>query len=81
MVSVACVQALNAAHAVKDANFSQEERTKLTDRYARSAIEMLKRAAEAGHFRNQKNLERLDKEEDLASLRGREDYRAFRKSL
>jgi hypothetical protein len=34
-----------------------------------------------GYFRDPKHVEYLDSDDDLAGLRGRDDYRAFRKTL
>ena len=42
---------------------------------------LAQRAAAAGYFRDPKVVEHLDGDDDLAGLRGRDDYRAFRKTL
>jgi hypothetical protein len=46
----------------------------LAERYAARAVELLRRAAAAGYYRDPARAERLRQDDDLAPLRGRKDY-------
>jgi serine/threonine-protein kinase len=81
LYNLACIQALNAGAAARDAARPLPEREKRSQQYARTAVELLGRTAKAGFFRDPNFAEHLDKDDDLAALREREDYRAFRKAL
>jgi hypothetical protein len=81
LYNLACVQALNARHAVADATRPLPEREKRAENCARGALVLLKRAAKASYFRDPKTVEHVTKDEDLASLRQRDDFRAFVASL
>jgi serine/threonine-protein kinase len=78
---LACIQSVNARTCSKDAGRPLPEREKRSEQYARAAVEMLRRAAAGGYFRGPKRIEDLDRDDDLAFLRGRDDYRALRKAL
>ena len=49
--------------------------------YAEKSLALLKRAAEAGFFKEMKNRNLLTADKDLAPLREREDFGEFAKSL
>jgi serine/threonine-protein kinase len=81
LYNLACIHALNAVAAGKDAARPLPERERRAEQYARAAVALLHRVAATGYFHDPKRVEHLDKDDDLAGLRGREDYRAFRKTL
>src|SRR5207244_194970 len=81
LYSLSCIHALNAASASRDALRPLPEREKRGEEYAGQAIALLRRAAAAGLFRNSGLLAYLDRDIDLAGLRDRADYRAFRAGL
>jgi len=60
-----------------------EDRQRLTEQYAVSAVRLLNCAEQAGFFERsrQENREALDKDPALATLRDRADYRSFRERL
>jgi tetratricopeptide (TPR) repeat protein len=74
---LAWVQALNTHHASRDAARPLPQREKRAEGYAKDAIALLKRAKDAKFFNDPKNVETLSKDDDLASLRLRADFRAF----
>jgi serine/threonine-protein kinase len=57
------------------------EREKQVEVWSGQAVAMLQRAAKGGYFREPANRAHLDKDADLAFLRGRDDFRAFVASL
>jgi tetratricopeptide (TPR) repeat protein len=75
LYNLACVQALNAA------SRPLPVREKEADGYATKAVALLQRAAAVGYFRDAANVAHLHKDDDLAILRARDDYRAFIASL
>src|SRR5262249_35640676 len=78
---LARIHALNAAIPASHPAQPQQAREKRADEYAARAMALLKRAADGGNFRNPRQVELLDSDADLAALRERDDYRAFRKAL
>jgi hypothetical protein len=81
LYDLAWIQAVNAHHAARDATRPLPEREKRAEGYAKNALSLLERAAERGYFRDPRAAEQLDKDDALSVLRGRDDYRAFRKTL
>jgi serine/threonine-protein kinase len=81
LYNLACVQALNAASVSRDTSSLRPVREKRAEASARAALALLKRAAGAGFFREAANIAHLDKDDDLAALRPRADYKAFRAGL
>jgi hypothetical protein len=81
LYELACIQALNAAHAARDGERPPPEREKRAERYASQAVTLLRRAAAGGFFREPAKVTEMDKESDLSFLRDREDYRRFRAGL
>jgi serine/threonine-protein kinase len=81
LYELACIQALNAASAGRDASRPLPERDKRSEEYARQAVALLKRSAATGFFRDPAKIAHLDKDEDLAALRDRDDYKPFRAGL
>jgi hypothetical protein len=80
LYDLGCVHALNAASVARDQARPLPIRQRRAEDYARAALALLKRAA-AGFFRDPATLAHLDKDSDLASLRDRDDYKAFRTGL
>jgi hypothetical protein len=79
--NLACVQARNAASVARDVSSPLPARAKRAEHCARAALALLKRAAASGRFRAASNIAHLDRDNDLASLRKRDDYKAFRAGL
>jgi serine/threonine protein kinase len=81
LYDLACIHALNAASAGRDATRPLPERDKRAEEYARQAITLLHRAASAGYFRVSGKMALLDRDRDLDFLRQRDDYKRFRAGL
>jgi serine/threonine-protein kinase len=81
LYNLACIQAINAASAGRDASRPLPERDKRGEDRARAAVALLKRAAAAGLFGENANVGHLDNNPDLAALRDRDDYKRFRAAL
>jgi tetratricopeptide (TPR) repeat protein len=81
LYNLACIQALNAANAIRDPARPLPEREKRAEEYARQAVALLRRADAAGQFRESAKVAHIDKDTDLTSLRDRADFRAFRATL
>lgn len=81
LYNLACIQAVNATSAGRDSGRPLPVRDKRAEEYARKAVGLLERAARAGYFGAPANVAHLDKDDDLAGLRQREDYRDFRGKL
>jgi tetratricopeptide (TPR) repeat protein len=78
---LACLQAVNAASAARDVSRPLPERDKRSEQSAQQAVALLRRAAKTGFFYSRENRQDLDTNRDLACLRDRDDYRAFRAAL
>ena len=70
-----------AAAVTRDSGRPLPEREKQAETWAQQAVTLLRRAAAAGHFGDAANRSRLEKDDALAFLRGREDFRTFLKTL
>jgi tetratricopeptide (TPR) repeat protein len=81
LYDLARIHALNAERAGGDASRPLAERDKQSEQYAQAAVALLRRAAATGYFGNSAKVTHLDKEADLAVLRGRSDYQRFRAAL
>ena len=79
--TLARIHALNTGTAAKDAVRPLPEREKRSKEYARSAVELLQRAAATCYFRDPKRIEQLAKDTDLGPLRQREDFKKLMQSL
>jgi hypothetical protein len=77
LLALACVQALASAAARCDAALAEGRRTALAEQYARDALATLKKARDAGYFRDPFRVRLLTSEDDLAPLTDRADYQAF----
>jgi serine/threonine-protein kinase len=81
LYNLACIHALDAASAMRDASRPLPERQKHAEQYATAAMVLLRRAAAGGQFSQATSLAQLDRDDDLNFLRGREDYKRFREGL
>ncbi len=79
--NLACVQALCAAASARDSSRPLPERERRAEVLARQAVASLRGAAAAGYFAPADNVTQLDRDDDLAFLRDRSDYRSFQKKL
>jgi tetratricopeptide (TPR) repeat protein len=75
--NLACVFALCIAAARRDEGVPAADRDALCERYAHSAIELLKNLHSQGYFNDAARLETLRTDEDLQSLRTRDDFKAL----
>jgi serine/threonine protein kinase/tetratricopeptide (TPR) repeat protein len=73
LYNAACVYGLSVPVVKGDA--------KLQDQYAAKALALLRRAQEAGFFKGAAEVENLQKDDDLAALRDREDFKQFVRDL
>jgi hypothetical protein len=74
---VAYVHSLCSAAAANDASLPPAERERLADQYGARAVELLRKAQEAGHFKNPGRVEHLKTDKDLDPIRNRSDFQAF----
>jgi serine/threonine-protein kinase len=74
---VASLWALLASVVVQDEDLPLPVREKRAEGYARAALTLLERARRAGYFRAAQAIEKLKKDEALAYLRDRDDFRLF----
>jgi tetratricopeptide (TPR) repeat protein len=74
LYDLACVYALAAQATAGAAERPLPEREQRAETYARQSLNVLERAQQAGHFREQKRIEDLKKDPDLAFLRSRDDF-------
>jgi serine/threonine protein kinase len=81
LYGLACLHTVNATSAARDTACPLPDRTKRAETYAQEAIGLLKQAATAGHFHDAQTVANLDKDDNLAFLRDRDDYRRFRALL
>jgi len=81
LYDLACVLAQSASAAARDSARPPPERQELAEGYARRAVGLLRRAREAGFSQDPADRAHLDRDDDLAFLRQRDDYRAFVKTL
>ena len=71
----ACIYSLAVVAAAEDMSLEQTRRSELAEDYAIQAINLLKRAHVAGHFKAAANVEHMKKDADLDSLRIRADFK------
>jgi serine/threonine-protein kinase len=79
--NLACVFAQAASAASRDPAATPAQRAEVAAGYARRAFALLERARRDDYFRVPYRRAHLDRDEDLAFLRGRDEYRAFVRSL
>jgi serine/threonine-protein kinase len=75
--NLACLWACCSGAALADPKLPTKERTPLADRYAAHALEWLRRAADAGYFKDRGTIAALELDDDFVSLRSRGDYRQW----
>jgi tetratricopeptide (TPR) repeat protein len=75
-----CAQSLSQASSAKlpEVNIPGKE---AAERYAAQAVELLRKAAARGFFKDQATIEQMKMDADLEPLRGRADYQQFLDSL
>jgi tetratricopeptide (TPR) repeat protein len=78
---LACVFALSASAAARDAALTPAQRAGEAAGHLCRAFALLERARRDGYFGDPSRRAYLDRDEDLAFLRGRDEHRAFVKSL
>jgi tetratricopeptide (TPR) repeat protein len=71
----ACVHALSSAAALQDSRLPPADRALLAEQYAIEAVELLRKARAAGYFSDPPHIAQLNRDENLAQLRSREDFR------
>jgi hypothetical protein len=81
LASLADVFAVSSAAVARDASVPLVRREKDAETWARQAVALLRQAADGGHFRDRQNVAWLRKNDELASLRGRDDFKRFLLSL
>jgi tetratricopeptide (TPR) repeat protein len=74
LLALACVEALASDAARRDAALPLARRENLAERYARNAIDSLRKASEKGYFKDPTHRLIRNTEEDLAPVRGRSDF-------
>jgi tetratricopeptide (TPR) repeat protein len=77
LYNLACVVSLASAAAERDPRLSAPGRSALAEHCRRRALELLLRAHAVGAFATPEMLDTLRKDDDLAPLRGRDDFRQF----
>ncbi|SMP78707.1 Serine/threonine protein kinase [Neorhodopirellula lusitana] len=79
--NAACVYALASAAASQDGDLASDERKSVANRFAASAVNLLDEAFESPDYAIESNIEVLLTDQELESLRKREDYQALVKQL
>ena len=79
--SAACVYALAARAAAAEASRPLPERQKRAEGYAGQAVALLRQAQQRGHFAAPRAVADMEKDDDLTSLRPRDDFRALLQDL
>lgn len=79
--NIACIYALASDAAATDQSLSETERELANLRFAESSIEYLTKAFSSADYANEATIASLQVDEDLASLRDREDFQALLKKL
>jgi tetratricopeptide (TPR) repeat protein len=77
LYNLACVASLASAAVERDPLLSAPGRSALAEYCRRRALELLRRAQAAGAFATPEMLDTLRKDDDLAPLRDRDDFRRF----
>jgi hypothetical protein len=75
LYALAGAYALSSAAAFKDGKVPAADRDKLAGQYAARAVQLLRQAQAAGHFRTRAHLAGLKKDADLDPLRSRADFK------
>jgi hypothetical protein len=81
LYDLACVHALSAAAAGRDAQLSRSDQEQLVERYAARAVELLARAHAAGAFKNPDRSARLKRDSVLDALRPRADFQKLLREI
>jgi serine/threonine-protein kinase len=73
--NVQCATFCDAARVFALASASIKNNAKLADQYAARAVELLRKARDAGYFKDPARVANMKKDSDLDSLRSRDDYK------
>jgi serine/threonine-protein kinase len=73
--NLACVWSLSAAAARKDARLPAAQQAKLAGQYADRALAWLRKAREAGYFKDPATVANMKNDSDLDPLQGRQDFK------
>jgi len=71
------VYSLGSAAVATDERVPADQREKLADQYGRRAVELLRRARAADHFREPSRLADLNEQKNLDAIRSRPDFQAL----
>jgi serine/threonine-protein kinase len=74
LYNLACVWSLAASAAQRDGKLLQNERTRLSESYATTAVALLRKAQATGYFQSPGTIERMKKDPDLRPLKSRNDF-------
>jgi tetratricopeptide (TPR) repeat protein len=81
LYSLACIFALSANAAARDAKLPDTERQTVANKHAVRAVALLEQARVKGYFKDTEVIEEMKKDSDLDSLRQRPDYQKFLDTL
>jgi hypothetical protein len=74
LYQLACLHGLCITFATRDTGLAEAERSKVVERYAASAMKLLKGLHAAGHFRLPASAQDLKRNQCLDPLRRRKDF-------
>jgi tetratricopeptide (TPR) repeat protein len=75
LYAAACVHARASAAAGEDTRLPSPEQARRAEQYTAHAVEYLARARKAGYFQTADKVQHLSKDDDLAALRARADFK------
>jgi serine/threonine-protein kinase len=81
LYNLACVCALCSATVLRDGQMAKPEQNQRAEQCAARAVELLKKAAAAGFFKTEAEIEQMQKDKDLEPLRRRRDFQEWFESL
>ena len=81
LYDAATIFSLAARAVAQDAQLTQDNRDVLSEAHLTRAIDLLRQAQAAGHFKNIRSVEKAHDDPDLAPLKPREDFKRFLNSL
>jgi hypothetical protein len=81
LYDAACAFSLASSAAAHDTQLGDLERTKLAEKHAARAVEVLRRAQQAGFFKQPGEVQHMRNDTDLDALRTRDDYKKFQSDV
>ncbi len=81
LYALARIYARDAAATDQHTNLPPEDRRRLAEQYAARAVKLLHSAAVLGYFLDAAQVQRLQQDRELESLRGRDDFGAFLRTV